>query len=265
MPSPFAALVQTRFEPIDPEVLEGTLARLTKLPRVEIIRIARRERGILSEQLPAAVCQQVAESLLAENIGVTSVPIEELPQLGKPRNALWIEPGEQGFGVPLDHRQVLEPIAWLSVFAIHAELMADKHATQEQTAANAIRERGLVANLAKTRVNQRFPNVDVVAIGDSGKLVYFRIAQARFAPGRMPWIPAEQPLAEKFYHLLRVLVERSTAAVVSPEARKLLFNRTSSEHVLAELGVDDRDERATANYMRWLLWLAMHRERVAAE
>jgi hypothetical protein len=265
MHSQLAALVQTRFEPVDPEVIDRTLTRLTKFPRAEIMRIAKRERGILCEHFPPQLADVVAQSFAAENVGVACVPASELPQLSKPRNALWIEPNEIGFGVPLDHRQVLEPINWLSVFVIHAELLADPHATSDLKPPSQDTAWGRMATVEppKTKITQRFPNLDVVAIADSGKLVYFRLAQSRFAPGRMPWIKSEQSLAEKFHQILRLLVERSPEAIVSPDARALMATQQGSQHSLANTGAEERDERATANYMRWLLWLAMHRERVA--
>jgi hypothetical protein len=265
MNSQLAALVQTRFEPVDAEVIDRTLTRLTKLPRAEIMRIAKRERGILCEHFPPQLADQVAQSFAAENVGVACVPASELPQLAKPRHALWIEPNDEGFGVPLDHRQVLEPIAWLSVFVIHAEMLADPHTAAETkpTGGTTAWERMREVEPTKTKITQRFPNLDVIAIGDSGKFVYFRLAQSKFAPGRMPWIKSEQSLAEKFHQILGLLVQRSTAAIVSPDAQALLANRQGTKNSPAITGAEERDERATANYMRWLLWLAMHRERTA--
>ena len=141
---------------------------------------------------------------------------------------------------------------------MHAELKQDPHAAQDKVATKSARERIFDAE----PLNPRFPAIDVVALSDAGKLVYFRMAQTRFAPGRMPWIPAEQSLADKFHYVMRTLVDRSTAAVVSPEARKLLLRRTSSDRIPVDLApidpsIDERDERATGNYLRWLLWLAM--------
>lgn len=241
-----AALVQTRFENIEPDVLVQVLSRLTLLPRAEVLRIARKQRGILHEHLTTQVAAKLAMELNTLNIGATSVPAHELPELSKPRTALWIEPDEAGFGVPLDHLQVLERINWLSVFAIHAELLTDPQAKTD-------------------KISQRFPNVDVVAIGDSGKLIHFRISQPRFAPGRMPWIAAQQPLADKFYQLLELLIQRSTAAIISPTARRLLVERPASTHALAEHWLEEKDERTMANYLRWLVWLAMHREQQLAK
>lgn len=259
-----AALVQTRFETIDPEILESVLTRATNLPRPEISRMARRERGILHENLPPVLATKIAEELTAAGVGASAVPAHELPPPSKPRGALWIEPDETGFGVPLDHRQVLERIDWSGVFAIHADMLRDRNAPAEKSPATA-RERAAVTLVAPTKLVERFPNVDVIAVSAAGKLIHFRIAQSRFAPARMPWIAAEQSLLERFYQLLSLLVTRSTSAVISPAVRRMLHERPDTTHKLADHWNDEQDDRKSTNYLRWLVWLAMHHERQTSE
>ena len=265
MTSSDAALVQTRFETIDPVIFEQVLAQATALPRAEIMRIARRQRGILHERLPPDAAAEVVQRLTQHNVGVVAVPAASLPEISKPRNALWLEPDASGFGVPLDHRQIIERIDWLSVFAIHADLLPDPQAKPDKVAASlgsgAIAE--AISNTG-AKLTQRFPNVDVVGITDAGKLVHFRIAQTRFAPRRMPWLAPDRPLSHKFYELLRLLIEQSTAAIISPTARRMLLERPSNTHTLSEQWLEEMDERAMGTYMRWLVWLAMHREQQMA-
>jgi hypothetical protein len=172
-----------------------------------------------------------------------------------------MEPDATGFGVPLDHRQIIERIDWLSVFAIHADLLPDPQAKPDKIVASL--GSGAIAEAIKNtgaKLTQRFPNVDVVGITDAGKLVHFRIAQAKFAPGRMPWLAPDRPLTDKFYELLRLLIEQSSAAIISPTTRRLLLERPSNTHTLSEHWLEEKDERAMVTYMRWLVWLAMHRE-----
>lgn len=254
------ALVQTRFETIDPEVFEQVLARCTELPRAEILRITRRNRGILHETFPPVIAAAVAQQLTQLNVGVAAIPASSLPEISKPRSALWLEPDATGFGVPLDHRQVIERIDWLSVFAIHADLLPDPQAKPDKVAASLGSARPAVVTKSGSKLTQRFPNVDVVGVTAAGKLVHFRLAQTKFAPGRMPWLAPDRSLADKFYELLRLLVEQCTEAIVSPTARRLLVERPTNTHTLSEQWLEEKDERAMASYLRWLVWLAMHRE-----
>lgn len=259
-----AAVAQTQFDNFDPEVFESVLARVTKLPRPEISRMARRERGILHENLPPPLATTIAEALTAAGIAVAAVPASELPPASKPRNALWIEPDETGFGVPLDHRQVLERIDWSGVFAIHAAMLRDPNAPVDKPKMT-VREEAATALAAPTKLVEKFPNVDVVAVSAAGKFVHFRIAQSRFAPARMPWIAAEQPLLGRFYQLLELLVARSTTAMISPTARRMVHEKPDTTHKLADHWNEEQDERRSAGYLRWLVWLAMHHERQASE
>lgn len=259
-----AAIVQTRFENFDPEVFENVLARATNLPRPEITRMARRERGILHENLPPVLAAKIAAELTAAGIGIVAVSVTELPPLSRPRSALWIEPDETGFGVPLDHRQILERIDWSGVFAIHADMLRDPTARPEPPPVSA-RERAAAALAAPSKLVERFPSVDVVAISVAGKLVHFRLAQARFAPARMPWIAPDQPLVVRFYQLLGLLIGRSTTAVISPAARRMLHEKPDPTHKLGDQWAEEQDERRTLNYLRWLVWLAMHHEREGAD
>ena len=56
----------------------------------------------------------------------------------------------------------------------------------------------------------------------------------------------------------------TTLSIVSPTARRMLVERPGNTHTLSEQWLEDKDERAMATYMRWLVWLAMHREQQAA-
>ena len=126
---PFA-LVQTRMELIDPDLLAGALAKHTSWPKADVNRLARRTRGILGTRFSRSEAQAVLAELKLAGVQTELVPAAQLVTLGPYQTVGWLEVSDAGLGVPLGIREEITLVPWPTVFVIHAGVIAALHDEQ---------------------------------------------------------------------------------------------------------------------------------------
>lgn len=119
------AVIQTRFEPIEMDVLVSVLTQTGGIAHADASRVARRTRGILWEHFGKEQANAVCDQLTKRDIGVRVVPSAELPDLPDPRTIRWFELDPTEFRIPDGIRGETVPMEWSSVFVINVGQIAD--------------------------------------------------------------------------------------------------------------------------------------------
>ena len=253
------AVVQSKLERIDPAALESALMAGGKFPKADASRAARKARGFLAQRLTKSQADEIARRLIADGCSVRVLAMNELADAGKPVSVSWLRMTPGSLGVPLGAHDVVLDVPWTGVFVVNAGHLS---VLEEQSHEEVWRtSRGhQFTDVKKTSRSERHPAVEVIGVSASGNLVYVRLIAVRMQGAKMPGIPLDQPRHLQFFEVLERLVTNATAALVSPETRKMLADRRADQTRTAGSLQFEADERALADYSRWLLQLVMFRE-----
>jgi hypothetical protein len=148
---------------------------------------------------------------------------------------------------------------WTGVFVInagHLSVLEQKHREIESVDARGFKH----YETKNVSQSERHPAVEVIGVSSAGSLVYLRLVSVRMQGSKMPGIPLDVPRHMQFFEVLDRLVQNATAAFVSPETRKMLADRQADRTRTEGSLQFEADERAFADYSRWLLQLVMFRE-----
>lgn len=263
---PFA-VIQTRFERIDPECLRDVLFRDGGLARADASRVANRHRGIIGEKFTHGQATLIVQQLLGQGYQVCAVPSDSLPVLERPRVVRWCEMSDEALVIPEGIRGQTLAVAWPSIFVVNIGLINDARpsaAAEYSPGYGSIREPDDTTEyLAPVYSNRShyLQVVDLIAIDSGGRLVYIRLPSRKLEYHRILGNCAKMQLFERFQKVVAMLVERSTEAIVAPATRKLIVQRgDDSLKITCEHG-QFAEERELHHHDRWLLTLAIRSER----
>lgn len=253
MEKPQFAVVQTKFETIEPEALSAVLQAHVRWPRADIQRLARKSRGILGTTFTDAEARGVCQALTQAGHPVRALETAKLLQLPRPRSVGWLDVAESALGAPLgDKHEAAAIIPWSSVFVIHATTMATEP-EQVNPFDGGLVERNGARQAVQESIAELQPTLGLVGVAQTGVMIYVRLSLRRFYRQQMPWIPVGATREQQFRTVLGELIARSPGATVSPEARKMVVlplqdvgRRTPTSQVL-------QDERTFQAEMNWLL------------
>ena len=253
------AVVQSKLERIEPAELENALMTGGKFPKADASRAARKARGFLAQRLTKSQADEIAKRLIAVGYSVRVLPMNELADAGKPASVAWLRMTPGSLGVPLGAHDVLLDMPWTGVFVVNAgHLSVLEEQTHEEVWRTSHGQR--FTDIKKTSRSERHPAVEVIGVSTAGNLVYVRLISVRMQGVKMPGIPLDQPRHLQFFEVLERLVTNATAALISPETRKMLADRRADQTRTDGSLQFEADERALADYSRWLLQLVMFRD-----
>lgn len=256
------AVVQTRFEKIEPAVLRAALIESGGVLAADAGLQSRRVQGILGEQFTAEQAQQVAAQLAAQGHAVRVLPSESLPRLEKPRPVRWLTLGAEQVEIPWGHHGEMWPVLWSSVFVVSSGQIAKT------------KERRESVRKPRTSSRQRYPTIeehvyqrseyvhvtDLIAIAENGQVLNVRLPAREMAYKRILGPGPVRNSFAKYLELLSVLVERSNEAIIPPSTRKLLVERKERYRTEEGGSRESSDELRFRAFNRWLLQLAILRE-----
>jgi len=253
------AVVQSKLERIDPAALESALIVGGKFPKADASRAARKVRGFLAQRLAKPQADEIAKRLIADGYSVRVMAMNELADAGKAISVTWLRMMPESLGVPVGAHDTVLDVPWSGVFVVnagHLSVLEQKHRETE-----SVDFRGFPRYETKNvSQSERHPAVEVIGVSGAGSLVYLRLVSVRLQGSKMPGIPLDQPRHVQFFEVLERLVNGATAAFISPETRKLLADRRADRTRTEGTLQFEADERAFADYSRWLLQLVMFRE-----
>ena len=255
------AVVQSRFETIDPELLAETITANTRWPRADVQRLARKTHGILGTTFSEVEARGICRALEQAGFLARVVPAAKLMKLPRARSIAWLDVSDAALGVPLDaFQESATPVAWNAVFVIHAATIATLNETGEIVDVEPAGERGPVQEFQRDAFGLTQPTLGLVGMSAGSGMIHGRLSLQRFFRGRMPWLQGELSQEEQFRVVLGQLIAHSPQAVVSPAARRMVVTplkqireRTATSRIL-------QDERAFQGEMNWLLQLLSFRE-----
>ena len=254
------AVVQSKLERIDPAALESALIVGGKFPKADASRAARKVRGFLAQRLAKPQADEIAKRLLADGYSVRVMAMNELADAGKAISVTWLRMTPESLGVPLGAHETILDVPWTGVFVINAGHLS---VLEQQVQEGEVFHYGhgqWITETKRTSQSERHPAVEVIGVSGAGSLVYLRLVSVRLQGSKMPGIPLDQPRHVQFFEVLERLVNGATAAFISPETRKLLADRRADRTRTEGTLQFEADERAFADYSRWLLQLVMFRE-----
>jgi hypothetical protein len=254
------AVVQAKFEPIEPAALEDALMTGGKIPKADASRAARRARGFLAQRLTRPQADEIAQRLIARGYSVRVLAMNDLADAGKPVSVAWLRMTPESLGVPIGGQETIHDIPWSGVFVVNAgHLSVLEQQVQEKDVFRTSRGHA-ITEYQRTSHSERHPALEIIGVSNAGSLIYLRLLSLRMQGNKMPGIPLDQPRHMQFFEVLERVVHGATAAFISPETRKMLADRRA-DRTRTEGSVQfEADERAFAEYSRWLLQLVMFRE-----
>lgn len=259
MPDDLFAVVQSKFERIEPETLENALTAGGKVPKADASRAARRNRGFLAQRQSRLAAEGIANQLLQAGHAVRVLPMSGLAELGRPVSITWLNIQDAALGIPLSSQELLLDVPWSSVFVINAGHLSVLEQQAREVASVDGRGRPTLETRTSHR-SERYPAVEIVGVSLAGSLIYARLVSLRMQGAKMPGVPLQLPRHMQFFFVLEWLVQRATAAFISPETRKMLADRQADRTRTEGALQFEADERAFTDYTRWLLQLVMFRE-----
>ncbi|MCH7725770.1 MAG: hypothetical protein IH991_04715 [Planctomycetes bacterium] len=255
------AVVQERFEKIDPERLLTVLREQGRLTRTDAARVARSEQGILWERFQFNEAQDVVGALASHDYAARVVPAESLPKLDKPRMVRWLEIGEDALRVPWTMHQETIPVPWPCVFVISAGEVGEVTEKFVTTGVRFDANQGMIPDREVERASRRVSVTDLIAIAEDGQYLHIRLPAKELVYDRILG-PSEriQNSFQRYLAVLDELVARSSAAIVSPKTRRLLVDRKEKYEAERSAAWSSLDKMAFEKYNRWLLQLVVFSE-----
>ena len=257
------AIVQERFEQIDPEVLRQVMVDHGGLNRIDATRLARKAQGVLWERFTMRQAQQVATELNHHDYRVRPVPAKDLVKLDKPRTVRRLEFFEDHFDIPWDlHRSVSIP--WLNVFVISAaetrELVEKRRERPSRGTGRPTGEAAYVTETEIERSSKRISVTDIVALTAVGGFAHFRLPAHELHYNRILTDAASYRPYERYLMVLQRIGDSSKQAIVSPRTRHILVERQEPRSLA---GTEDQvhvEEMNLDRYNEWLMQLVRFRE-----
>lgn len=255
------AVVQTKFERIDPEVLRKVLVEQGDFVPVDAARIARKVRGVLTDRLSIQQAAAVCQTLTSRGYSVQSLPVTSLAPEGKARVVRWFEMDEQEIRFPWGYRGDVNKIPWPSVFVISAGQVSEvKEHETEKANRYASSRMGILVERETQQRSERIDVTEMICVAESGAFLHVRFPYHEMNYVRVLGEHVAGSAFERYLVMLDVLVSRSTSALISPETTRLLQERKqhyeSSDGDFARLA----EEKEFAAYNRWLLQLVLMSE-----
>lgn len=255
------AVVQTRFETIDAEVLRTVLVEQGGFVPVDAGRIARKVRGVLTDRLSFQQAAAVCQALTSNGYAVQAIPVTSLAPEGKARVVRWFEMDQQEVRIPWGYHGHVNRIPWPSVFVISAGQVSEvkQHETEHVNRYGSTRTGTLVEHNTQ-RHSERIEVAELICVAESGAFHHVRFPYHEMNYQRIFGEPVAGTSFERYLMLLDALVRQSTSALVSPETTRLLKERKqhyeSSDGDFAHFA----EEKEFAAYNRWLLQLVLMSE-----
>jgi hypothetical protein len=264
MAAPQFAVVQAKIEPIEPAHLEQALMAGAGMPKADASRASRRHRGFLLERASERQAADVASLLTQAGYAVRAIAAQQLVDLGRPTSINWLQIAPEHLGVPLHPQKLPIRVPWSAVFVVNAGHLSTLE--QDVQEIESVSSRGMVhIETKRLERSERHPAVEIVGVSDRGQMFYARLIAPRLQGAKMPGVPLDRPRHEQFFAVLEPLVAHSSAALISPETRKMLVERHVDRTRSAGSVQHQLDERAFTDYSRWLLQLVMFREAERAQ
>src|SRR5688572_10936736 len=114
------AVVQSKFERIDPALLENAFMAGAGMPKADAVRAARRSRGFLIQRLARPQADGIASLLTQAGHAIRVMPMQELADVGKPISVTWLRFQPEALGVPMGAQDLVLDIPWPAVFVVNA-------------------------------------------------------------------------------------------------------------------------------------------------
>lgn len=254
------AVIQTRFETVDPATLRDVLVTFGGATRTDAGQTARRARGILGERFTPDQARAVVAELTRHDYGVQVVPAESLPKLSAPRLVRWCEFTDQEFRVPDGYRGDVAAVTWSCVFVVSAGQIAElkTETTPHFPARTTVSQHTHAVHYepAVYRKESRYVHiVDVIGVDLEDRFHHVRLPAHELAYRRILGDRPPGRSFERFLEVVETLVVRSTNAVISPATRKLLVERNDQSRTVPGALGHMVEERTVRQYNRWLLML----------
>ena len=259
------ALIQTRFERIDPEDLCDALVSHGGMTHADASRSAHRDRGILGGGFSESQATAIVKELSIRGYEVGVVPANSLPHLGKPRIIHWCEFTDEALNIPEGLKGETTSIDWLSIRVINAGLVAEFEATATPEylpgtlSVVGPRDSAEKGSPAWEQHSHYLSVVDLIAMTETGRLIYLRLPAHELLYQRIIGDCVGMQLFERFHKVLEQLIQRSTHAMVPPDARKMLVRRMGESHVLSSDLRHFAETHEFEQYDQWLLTMALRK------
>lgn len=256
------AVVQERFETIDPECLIKILREQGGMTRTDAARVARREQGILWERFEFQQAERVVAALAQHDYATRVVPVENIPKLHKPHSIHWVEFGDESLGIPLGLDQQVVSVLWTSVFVVSAGEVSEVVSKLVTTNVRYDSQGEAVPTDDEIQRESRLvPVTDLISIADDGQFLHVRLAANQLAYDRILGPQTGLTAYQKYLAVVDELVARSTFAIISPKTRRMLVERKESYSTARHADWAALDQIAFEKYNRWMLQLVMFKER----
>ena len=252
------AILQEDFRDIPFLVMKQILIEDGQVPATDAARMARNNRGILTEQLDAKQAAAVCQRLRQGGVPVRLMPSGDLPKLKKGRTTRWIGMQDDELLVPVGVMEETISVPYSAVFVISSAQITIP-ANREGVGTRDRSEKSLFASPDSTPAPLAH-FTELIVYSASLGLMQLRLPAAELQFTRILGPTTGQTRFQKYLSLLELLVEKCPAAVVSPYTETLLRER--KQHYESSLGPwqEDRGERQFQQTNRWLLQLALIRE-----
>jgi hypothetical protein len=183
-----------------------------------------------------------------------------LADADKPISVAWLRLTPEAVGVPIGAHEAILDVPWSGVFVINAGHLSVVETDAQEGEVFRYGRGYSITEIKKTSRSERYPALELIGVSTAGKLVYLRLLSLRMQGSKMPGIPLDQPRHMQFFEVLKRLMANARTAFVSPETRKMLIDRKADRTRSDGTLQFEADERALAEYSRWLLQLVMFRE-----
>lgn len=250
------ALVQTRFQNIDPLQFTGILTRTLRWPKVDIQQAGRRSQGILGVRFTREEAEAIQRELAQHHFETAVLPAARLMQLAGQRCVAWLDVRPDGLGVPDDLiTDDTTFVPWSSLVVLHAALVAVPQEESAIVEGVDLNRQAPSYEFHRESFGVIQPQLALLGLSAAGQMVHVRLSLAKFFAARMPWLADADGPQEQFRRLLDRLSDSSSQAIQSPSVRELIDRPMYGVGERTPRSRVDRDLQAFQHQMNWLLQL----------
>jgi hypothetical protein len=252
------AILQEKFEAIDPELLRTALIEQGGLVPVDAARIARKVRGVLTDRLSFQQAAAICQVLKSHGYAVRVLPVKSLVPEAKARVVRWFEMDDQQIRIPLGYHGQVNKIPWSSVFVISAGRVSEikEHRTEKVERYSSSRM-GIVTEHETHRRSTTADVTELVCVAESGSFLHVRFPYNEMNYDRVFGAQLNLSVFERYLAMVEALVSHGTSALVSPETTRLLQERKQHYETTDGDWAHYSEEKEFAAYNRWLLQLVL--------
>lgn len=255
------AVVQEKFQTIDPDVLRAVLVEQAGMVTADATRIAHKLRGVLTDRLSLKQASAVRQALQFRGYAVRVIPAEKMIPEQKAKIVRWFEMDEQRIRLPLGYHGDCHDVPWRNVFVISAGRVSEiKERETEMVEYHPFRHGRVTVERKVQRQSESMYVTELICVAESGTFVHVRFPSREMNYKRVLGGELNASLFEKYLAMLDALVARSTSALVSPETTRLLMERKEERETIDGDLTYYQEEKEFADYNRWLLQLVLWAE-----